>query len=84
MLTSHLQPEGTQNLSEIQLAYTLRYRNDMNDIYSCSWTPMDLLDTNIGYMSSFVKDALKSSVEKVSKYFDFLLEPEVLAIEHVL
>ena len=66
VLTSPLDSESKQNLSERRLGDTLRYRNDINDIYSCSWGTITMYENNIGYMSSFVRDAMKISVEKVS------------------
>ena len=56
---------SSKTVSRARLANTLEYGNQVNDIYSCSWSNVDFSDSAVGTIPQVVEDAIKRSAEMV-------------------
>ena len=47
------------------IAASLAFKNQINDIYSCSWGTVGFFANKVGYTPPVVKDSMKNGAEKV-------------------
>lgn len=73
-----LQDSGTGWDFDRGIAKSLEHRYDINDIYSNSWGLILPLQTNIGYIHPWIKEAMRRTAENVSNFLHLLFIEKAL------